>query len=205
MSIITGPGNPEVSGTPPVPPTPLMEKKIRDLEDAFKIVKKQIKFVNHTNEKNLYRLACFVFIFAVILVWFFHDPVGDIITIHNKLGIFDNSEYRFGWEVILYVISKIVLLSILLGAISYMLRLLKSYLHIYNRGRQRLFIVNSMASLIGSANPRKEEDAYDKLLEIVIGFDETGLLKEKVELDPKNKILDKLNELSENIMRKVGN
>jgi len=97
-------------------------------------------------------------------------------------------------KAILTSLRNIVVVGALYYVSSFLLNLLKSYIHIYQRNSHRLMVINSMASLVESASREERDKIYHKLLDIIICLDKNGILKEddKKSVSEENEIIIEL-------------
>jgi len=114
--------------------------------------------------------------------------------------ILTDKEYdkSWTWQMIYYTFSRAVVVGALYYTASQCIGLLKSYLHIHERNSHRLLIIKSMPSLV-EAKEFDSEKIYLQLLNIIVDYDENGILKSP---SPAKPILD-VNDILSKIIDKA--
>ncbi len=83
-------------------------------------------------------------------------------------------------QMIYYTTTRIIVVTGMFSIASFCFRLLRSYLHIYQRSRHRKLVINSMANLVESNSTYTDrQKIYNKLLDIVVNYDRTGILNKE--------------------------
>ena len=142
--------------------------RIATLTNALRIVNTQ---VGNANVKNIFQILIFLIASIVMLSYLicYEKEIADS-NIDTTLNV---------GQVIFAIFKKSLIITTSFFIITFLLKLLKSYLHIYQRNSHRLMVINSMASLVESATESEREKIYDKLLDIIINFDKNGILKDE--------------------------
>lgn len=84
------------------------------------------------------------------------------------------------WQFAYHTTIRVTAITAIFGVATFCFKMLRSYLHIYQKTREKLMIVQSMASLVESSSEyMKREVVFDKLLAIITDFGDTGLLDKK--------------------------
>ncbi len=181
---ITGP---EPGGQPPPAEgeSLSMEERKKALDIALKDAQAAINIACSENGNQITLL-----IFVCIVVILFAAILG--------CNIYHTTEYPTDLTIIYFVVTRIILVGAVFSLASFCFRVLGSYLHIYQRNKHRQLMIKSMSGLLVSASINQQDQLYQQLLNVIMNFDKTGLIKkgDSFQSSQFDKIYDMIEKLS---------
>lgn len=153
------------------------EDRIKELQTALTVTQRNVQTYLDESAQSL----CWIIVICgslLIAIGFF---------IHYLLDL--QLPDVWTWQIAYYTTIRVTAISGLFALLTYCFKLLKSFIQIYYKGRHRLTVVSSMASLVESATFEERNNIYNKLLDIVVDLGETGLLEKDVDYKLPNELI----------------
>lgn len=97
-----------------------------------------------------------------------------------------------------YTIIRITVVSIFVSAIVFCLKMLRSYLHLYEHNRQKIAVIKAMPTLIYAiGNEEQYKLAYAKILEMILHVGNMGIINKEDDATTVNLFLELFKKVTE--------
>lgn len=102
---------------------------------------------------------------------------------------------NWSWKIIYYAVVRITMIAAIFSLITYTLKLLSSHIRMLHHNSHKVAVLSALPGFVESgSDPVKREIIYDKLVELVILFDDSGMTSKDAEFKSIYDVLIKLSE-----------
>jgi hypothetical protein len=158
-----------------------LEKSITNARIAFK----------KASDKLLIQISLYSGICLVIIVGAFYYA-KDYLLNPDKVILHDT----WTWQIIYYTAIRLAVVAAIFSFATYCFRLLSSHIQMYQENENKRAVIDALPGFVESGVDReKRAIIFNKLIEMVVGFDETGIISKDSQLKTSNDVLLKLVEL----------
>ncbi len=159
------------------------EERTKELHNSLEKVDEIFK--NHCKE-ILFRLgAWFVVLGATVIL---------ILILYYHMFNYDYKECAWSWRIGYKMAVRGSAMIALFSLLAFTIKMIRSYLYMFETNKHKQTIINSMAYFVGSGvSPSQRELIYFKMIELVIKTVKTGLITKESEFKDINVLNDFLN------------
>ena len=132
-----------------------------------------------------------VTVFLILSLWCFYHKLLSSIEVNTK----DKTPIQFIYEMAI----RITFISLVTSVIVFCLKIVRSYLHIYEKLQHRMLILDCIPTMVSINVEGVENKAtYNRLLEAIIHYGNTGIIakEEKEANESMSSILDVIKKIS---------
>jgi hypothetical protein len=147
-----------------------IEERVKELNTALEVVKQM--FVD--SGKNIYDrlilwvVLCFALLFFIIM---FYNKLFNIVFPEN-----------WTWQIGYSTAIRISAIGALFSILAFIIKMIRSYLHLYEHNKHKQVIVSSMSNFVGAATSKEQRELiYFKLIEMVVQMENTGMINKESE------------------------
>jgi hypothetical protein len=152
---------------------PQLQYSIEELKTSLKFVENNFKIRAENIRTRLFIWVILSFVFFLLILCAYW------VLFHCEID-----EYFFGWKVIYKMIVRGSAMLALFTALAFSVKMLRSYIYIYENVLHKISLVSSMPYLVASSiNEPQKEKLYDKLIELVSKLGNTGLISKEDSID----------------------
>lgn len=157
-----------------------LRSSIEDARFAFK----------RASRKLFYQVLFWGFISSVIIVFAFCFSVYLLSPENVKLPD------KWTWQVIYYTLIRMTIIGAIFSFATYCFKLLSSHIQMYQYNEHKVAIIDALPGFVESGiDPQQRDLIFKKLIEMVVHFEETGIILKDKELKVNNDTLLKFIEL----------
>lgn len=160
------------------------EERFSELSDSLKKV--ALIFEKRNNDINdRLRIWIVIIAFFILLIFLFYYS-----GFHCDFICWD-----WSWRVAYKIAIRISSLAMLIVALSFSIKMLKSYINMLEHNKHKLAVINTMSSLVSSAiTENQRETIYSKMIELVVKKENFGIMSKEndfKQFESLNKFIEK--------------
>lgn len=161
------------------------EERLDELNISLKKVARVFRIYGKTIEDRLKFWIVSTFVILVVIVIYY------VTLFHFDFP--DDWSWQFGYKTVV----RITALTALFSLFAFCIKMVKSYLYMYEHNLHKRSIVSSMSSFVGSTIGKDNRDViYSKMIDIVVEMGNTGLLSNESDFKSKNSTEEIIERLS---------
>lgn len=136
-------------------------------------------------------------ILGILIVWIVLFVFLSVCSVYFYCYLFDMKvDYDWNWNLFYHMIIRFSAITALFSFLGFCVKMIRTYLQMYEYNRRKRGIVCSIAYIVNSANSKEQRDAiYFKMIDLVIEKEKFGIVSGKnddTQLAMFNNLLEKL-------------
>jgi hypothetical protein len=131
-------------------------------------------FKNHCKD-IAFRLNTWLVILGIVFIL--------ILIFYNQMFNYDYKECEWSWRIGYKMVIRGSAMIALFSLFAFIIKMIRSYLYMFESNKHKQAIINSMAYFVGSGiSSEQRELIYIKMIELVVKMVKTGLITKENEL-----------------------